>query len=555
VKPREQRGTTQAVIETHGLTRTFGERRAVDGLNLLLEPGEVLGLLGPNGAGKTTTIRILTTLLAPTAGTALVCGLDVQRQPAEVRELLGYVSQEKGVRHRLTGREAVQIEADLFHVPRPRRDELVDEVLDAVGLLPDADKLVSAYSGGMTKRIDLACALLRRPEVLILDEPTLALDVQSRRRVWDYISWLRDEGIAVLLATNYLDEADRLCDRVMIVDAGREVVTGTPAALKRMVPELVAAVPPGDGEAERGGDEHATLEDVFLLHTGKPLREDSGEAAGIADRLDLASAGEGGGSLAAWLQEVRAFLRRWYLEVRRERLNLFLTLLQPAIWLIFFGGALGRAIDGGTVGTGDYVGFIMPGVLAFIAVGVGISGAIPLLWDKETGYLQRLMSMPIARSSLLASRLAFQMAIALGEGLVALAVALVMGVEIATGVPGAALMLLVGALLAVALTALFLALAYSTPGHNTFFAVSGFVTLPLVFVSNAFVPLDAMPDWMAAAAAANPLTYGIDAIRRLVIGPASAALVVDVAVVVAFAAACTALAAIQFRRRGARVAE
>ncbi|TDC00715.1 ATP-binding cassette domain-containing protein [Micromonospora fluostatini] len=259
-------------VTTTRLTRYFRRHAAVDGLDLRVPAGEIVGLIGPNGAGKTTTIRMLTTLLRPSAGQALVCGLDVRHEAVAVRRLIGYVPQEKGVRHLLTGRESLEIEADLHHIPRRRRDRRVAELLDLVGLLADADRMVSDYSGGMQKRLDLACGLLHAPELLILDEPTLGLDVVSRHRVWDYVRRLRAEGRAVLLATNYLDEADRLCDRITIIDRGREVVTGTPADLKRDVGADVVRVSTGRPEVLRSAIGHRawvrqiTIDDAGDLH-------------------------------------------------------------------------------------------------------------------------------------------------------------------------------------------------------------------------------------------------------------------------------------------------
>jgi ABC-2 type transport system ATP-binding protein len=310
------------VIETEGLSRSFGGRTVVDHLDLSVRTGEIFGLLGPNGAGKTTTIRMLTTLLAPSAGVARVCGFDVARQPAQVRRRIGYVMQEVpwAVNRLLTGRELVEIEAALYRVPRRLCRARAEDVLDLVGLRPHADRLIETYSGGMKKRLELASGLVHRPEVLILDEPSLGLDVHARHQMWDYITSLRDEGVTILIATNYLDEADRLCDRLTIIDEGRVVVAGSPGELKRSVAADVVQVASADPESlqnamaglawvqrtlvTESGDLHVyvddaavalpevmrlslergvrlervtysepTLDDVFLLHTGRELRE------------------------------------------------------------------------------------------------------------------------------------------------------------------------------------------------------------------------------------------------------------------------------------------
>ncbi|MFI7636214.1 ABC transporter ATP-binding protein [Nonomuraea sp. NPDC049400] len=245
------------IIEADQLSRAFGDRLAVDGLALAIERGEIFGLLGPNGAGKTTTIRMLSTLLPPSGGRARVCGFDVVRAAGEVRRRIGYVMQQVSPmgHYMLTGREKAEIEAALYHVPRRQVRARAGAVLELVGLSESADRLVQEYSGGMQKRLDLACGLLHRPELLILDEPTLGLDVQSRHHMWDHIRSLCDDGMTVLLATNYMDEADRLCDRLTIVDHGRQVVSGTPAELK----------------AAMGAP---SLDEVFLQHTGHALREE-----------------------------------------------------------------------------------------------------------------------------------------------------------------------------------------------------------------------------------------------------------------------------------------
>ena len=255
-----------------------------------------------------------------------------------------------------------------------------------------------------------------------------------------------------------------------------------------------------------------------------------------------------------WAQEVMALARRWWIELLRERLNLVLSIAQPAFWLVFFGAGVERAIDAEVIGTDDYVGFMLAGIITFTIVGNGVSGAMPLLWDKETGYLDRLMSMPIARSTVIVSRFVFQVAQQSAQILLVVLVALVLGVRIAAGPLGLLVILVAAALLTMSVTAAFSALAYAVPQHGTFFAIAGFVTLPLLFMSNAFVPLDAMPGWMAVIARLNPLSYAIEAMRTLVIRGWAASIAWSLAVLAVAAAACLAAGVQQFRRQtGERV--
>lgn len=255
-----------------------------------------------------------------------------------------------------------------------------------------------------------------------------------------------------------------------------------------------------------------------------------------------------------WAQEVMALARRWWIELLRERLNLVLSIAQPAFWLVFFGAGVERAIDAEVVGTDDYVGFMLAGIVTFTIVGNGISGAMPLLWDKETGYLDRLMSMPIARSTVIVSRFVFQVAQQSAQILLVVLVALLLGVRIAAGPLGLLVLLVAAALLTMSVTAAFSALAYAVPQHGTFFAIAGFVTLPLLFMSNAFVPLDAMPGWMAVVARLNPLTYAIEAMRTLVIRGWTAGIAWSLAVLALVAVLCLAAGVQQFRRQtGERV--
>ncbi len=272
------------------------------------------------------------------------------------------------------------------------------------------------------------------------------------------------------------------------------------------------------------------------------------EAAGVAVGRNRSEARR------EWAQEVGALTRRWYLQLVRDRLNLIFSLTQPAFWLIFFGGAMGRAVDPEIIGTTNYVGFMLAGIIAFTVVTNAMTGAMPLLWDKETGYLDKLLSMPMARSSLIVSRFLFQFGLGTAQVLLVFLVAVATSVDIAAGVAGALMILVVAGLLSMAFSAVFTALAFRVPTHGTFFAITGFVTLPLVFMSNAFVPIEAMPPWMAAFARLNPLSYAVEAVRILILDGWQAGVAGSMAVLAAFAVACLALATLEFRRHtGQRV--
>ena len=226
--------TADNSIVVERLVREFRKGpRAVDGIDLRVEPGEIYGFLGPNGAGKSTTVLVLTTLLPPTSGTARVAGLDVVRQGPKVRGVIGAALQEAALDALLTGRDHLRLQTMLQGLPRGERKARADELLERVGLTEAADRRVGGYSGGMKRRLDLALALVHRPRVLFLDEPTTGLDPQSRSAMWDEVSRLaRDDGVTVFLTTQYLEEADVLADRVGIIDHGRIVAEGSPTALK-----------------------------------------------------------------------------------------------------------------------------------------------------------------------------------------------------------------------------------------------------------------------------------------------------------------------------------
>ena len=264
---------TPPALECGGLTRRYGDVVAVRDVSFVVRPGELFGLLGPNGAGKTTTLHMLTTMLRPTEGTARVAGCDVVREASRVRDLIGVVFQEPALDDRLTARENLELHAVLYRI-RPRWiGPLVRQTLEWAELTDRADRPVRTFSGGMKRRLELGRALLHRPRVLFLDEPTAGLDPQGRRQLWDRVATLRRQGLTAFVTTHNMQEAEG-CDRVAVIDRGRLLVVGSPADLRGQV----------------AGRADATLEDVFLQLTGRALRE---EEATPRDRL-LSFARQGG---------------------------------------------------------------------------------------------------------------------------------------------------------------------------------------------------------------------------------------------------------------------
>jgi ABC-2 type transport system ATP-binding protein len=240
------------VVETRDLTRRFGDIRAVDAFTLSIAPGEVVGLVGRNGAGKTTVIKMLTTLLAPTSGSATVGGFDIVRQAASVRRVIGYVPQALSADGELTGFENLLVFGKLYDIPLAERKRRIREALSGMELEDAGNRLVKTYSGGMIRRLEIAQSTMHRPQVLFLDEPTVGLDPVARLALWDQVDRLRSTfSTAILLTTHYLEEAERICDRVAIMSHGRIVVVGSPA-------NLIAGL----------GIE-ATFEDVFERYTSE----------------------------------------------------------------------------------------------------------------------------------------------------------------------------------------------------------------------------------------------------------------------------------------------
>ncbi len=303
------------MIVASDLRKSFGSTAVLDGVDLIARAGEVVGLLGPNGAGKTTIVNILTTLLRPDGGTARVGGHDVVHDAARARQVFSLTGQQVALDELLTGRENLRLMAQLAHLPRHDGRRRTDDLLAAFDLTDAADRLVRTYSGGMRRRLDLAVSLLTRPSVIFLDEPTTGLDPRSRADLWEVIRGVVREGTTVLLTTQYLDEADALADRVVVLDHGRVIADDTAAALKRRVGTAHIELELASGAVERIatdgtvpdahrilGEIHAagtavahwrlvtpTLDDVFLALTGEPASEDpDDDAASLGSLQEVA---------------------------------------------------------------------------------------------------------------------------------------------------------------------------------------------------------------------------------------------------------------------------
>jgi ABC-2 type transport system ATP-binding protein len=260
-------------VRANGLVKHYDGREgtveAVRGVNLEIRKGEVFGFLGPNGAGKSTTVRMLTTLLTVTSGDAEVAGVNLVRDPDGVRARIGVALQEAGLDPRQTGRELLVMHGRLFGLGAAEASDRAQQLLELVELEDAADRVIKGYSGGMERRLDLAAALVHEPEVLFLDEPTTGLDPPGRLTIWDELRRINGQGTTVFLTTQYLEEADQLCDRLAIIDDGRIVCEGTPAELKAYV-------------GERLGLENPTLDDVFLHATGRTRERAAGEVQEVA---------------------------------------------------------------------------------------------------------------------------------------------------------------------------------------------------------------------------------------------------------------------------------
>ncbi|MCO5996736.1 ATP-binding cassette domain-containing protein [Actinoallomurus rhizosphaericola] len=557
--------STVPAIRAVDLRKRFADVTAVDGIDLTVAPGESFGFLGPNGAGKTTTIAMLCTLAAPTSGRIEIAGHDTRTDPAGARRSLGMVFQETTLDGDLTAAENLRFHADLYDVPVAEVPARIDETLALVGLTGHRDRLVRTYSGGMRRRLEIARALLHRPQVMFLDEPTVGLDPQARARVWRHLRQVcRSEKVTLFLTTHYLDEADQ-CDRIAIIDEGRIVAEGAPDALKsvlgtdrihlrtaddvaaaRLLHErlgLDAATGPS-GLSLRVTDStrvlrrlfteldvfiyeakvvRPTLDDVFLHHTGHRIRDDAPAEpdapspdpeppAGPPPAVRPARTAPLPRGLPAELRALRMIWRREILHFARDRTGTAVSLLQPLLFLFVFGAGVAGLLP--TAGGPDYQVFLFSGILLMAAQGPAVSVGASVLWDRQNGFLREMLVSPVRRGTVLAGKCLGGTTVAVCQAAMLLTAAAPIGVPFDLGLY--ALLLIELTLMALAMTAFGVLAATLIGRPQTFGTALTVVMAPLTFLSGAMFPLAAMPAWMASLALLNPLSYAVDGMRRTV---------------------------------------
>jgi len=569
------------VIEVEALTRSFGPVRALAGVDLAAEPGTVLALLGPNGAGKTTLVRILATLLRPDSGRACVAGYDVCADAGAVRSVIGLAGQYAAVDEMLTGRENLELAGLLYHLSRREYKRRAAVALERFGLTSAADRMVKTYSGGMRRRLDIAASLAGRPPVLFLDEPTTGLDPRTRNDLWDFVRELVASGTTVLLTTQYMEEAERLADRIAVLAAGRVIAQGTAAELKDRVgggmvearvtrpadlhraatvlagvgggqprtdpDQRQVTIPARNGTADllaagrrfegNGialddlGIRHPTLEDVFLALTGDaapgspqdPQQATASPAAAAAEpgmppgRATHPAAPAARTNPVTAARDIAGIARRTLLHMTRTP-QAILFAIQPVMILVLFRYVLGGAIKVPGI---SYVDYFVPAVFLEAMMLGTMATAIGLADDLRSGIIDRFRSLPMARSAVLAGRTIADL------GRCVLALALMTGLAVVVGfrfhgtIPGA-----------LAAMALIVAFGFAFSWFN---AAIGLITkdpetaqvagvLPfflLMFASSAIVPVSTMPGWLQPFARDQPFSVTASAVRALLQGGAT----------------------------------
>jgi ABC transporter DrrB family efflux protein len=562
------------MIEVEGVTKRFGSTQALAGVDLVAEEGKVLALLGPNGAGKTTLVRILATLLRPDSGRASVAGCDVVTDAARLRSLIGLTGQFAAVDELLTGRENLELVGIFYHLSKSERRRQAQDVLERFSLTDAAEHLVKTYSGGMRRRLDVGASLIGRPRVLFLDEPTTGLDPRTRNGVWSFVEDLVAGGTTVLLSTQYMEEAEHLAHRIVVIDAGAVVAQGTAAELKdrlggdvlearvsnardleragSLIAELGQSAPRVDSDQRRVsmptkgatrvliaagerlqaegialedlGIRHPSLDDVFLSLTGDSARaQRNGERAApgplkIAPELEppiKPTTARTPRPTEDGVRDTAGVAKRNLLRILRNPRLLVISAIQPAMLLVLFRYVLGGAIH---IPGGSYVDYIVPAVFIEAVMIGGMATAIGLADDLGNGIIDRFRSLPMARSAVLAGRTladlarsVFSLALMVGLGLL---VGFSFHAGIGAIVAGLALVIFFG----YCFSWIYATIGLLTKDPETAQVAGILPFFILVFASSAIVPVATMPGWLQPFARHQPVSITINAVRALLQG-------------------------------------
>ncbi len=535
-----------AAIEVEGVSKAYGDVRALAGFELRAEAGTVLGLLGPNGAGKTTAVRVLTTLLEPDAGSARVLGLDVVADASRLRARIGMAGQYAAVDENLTGRENLELVGRLYRRSRAEARARAGELLERFDLADAGDRLAREYSGGMRRRLDLAAALVNDPEVLFLDEPTTGLDPRSRLALWETIEARVAAGTTVLLTTQYLEEADRLADRIAVIDHGRVIAEGTATELKNRVGghrievaledagqagaavaalASVAAEPPvADGAVVRARSRSRAAPSPRRCGAsttracGSPTSRCAGRRSTTCSssspatprrtRRPTGAAREADGHRCA--ADGRRNLRRL---PRNPDLLVGFT-VQPVMFVVLFTYLFGGAIEIGV----DYADFLLPGIVIQMVAFTGYATALGINEDLRKGIIDRFRSLPMARSAVLAGRALSDQVMTVLTLVSLVATGLVVGFSF----HASALEVLAGVglifLFSHAMSWIYAYIGLVASSTESASAMINLTLFPLTFLSSVYVPPRTMPAVFEAIAQANPLSCVVDTLRSLWIG-------------------------------------
>ena len=540
------------VVVARGLTKRFGDFTAVDGIDFAISQGEAFGFLGPNGAGKTSTMRMIACLSPLSDGSLEVLGMDPTRQGSDIRAQLGLVPQDDTLDLELTVRDNLYLYGRYFDLPKAVLRERVDQLLEFAKLTERANDRVEPLSGGMRRRLTIARALISAPDVVILDEPTTGLDPQARHLLWDRLYRLKQEGVTLVITTHYMDEAEQLCDRLVVMDGGRIAAAGSPRELiERWSTREVVELRFEPGRHEEAGIAYGDLASrVEVLPDRVLLYTDDGDdalKAGPRPRRDahrharatlhargrlLAPHGKDAGGLSATPMALRVYQYWWLSYKRTWRATVTSSFGYPVLYLAAIGVGLGQLIDKGPHGEIDgvqYLWFLAPGLLASTAMQIGTNEAtFPVMagikWVKT--YIAMLAS-PVGVDDVLYGHLAWI------TTRVAMSAAVFLAVMAAFGTVHsywAILAFPAAVLTGAAFAAPVAAWSASRESEQSFIVLYRLGVIPLFLFSGTFFPISQLPGWLQLVARATPLYHGVQLCRAAVLGqPLGWSGVVDVA--------------------------